>query len=295
MSRREGRDSDTKRQSSRVDREPSPKRSRRDGKPEAERVLSKNDLDVTDVTDAEKKPHRHLRDAAPLESDAHALSKDAEKKHNGHQEMTKRSPNRSEAPRARPHYQHDERGGSGKGDRRAPAERGWWRSGRDQMQRRPLDEERSRQRRDREESMWRHDKFQEKEEDNQSQPARKRPAFREKKTREESGNTNRTEEIEHGKENQHDRGDIRTERRNERRPWRPPMGGGRDRTWNRPSYAGNNRERFNDGRGGGGFRGNGQWREEKKWEHDLFDEANKSPPKRNEEEQIAKLEALLSS
>ncbi|MCL7040714.1 hypothetical protein MKW94_028783, partial [Papaver nudicaule] len=32
-----------------------------------------------------------------------------------------------------------------------------------------------------------------------------------------------------------------------------------------------------------------------KWKHDLYDEANKSPTAKNEEEQIAKVQALLSS
>ncbi|XP_019097864.1 PREDICTED: uncharacterized protein LOC104770000 isoform X1 [Camelina sativa] len=58
MSRRESKDSDPKRQRSRIDREPSPKRSRRDGKPEAERFLSNKDLDVGDGTVTEHKPRQ---------------------------------------------------------------------------------------------------------------------------------------------------------------------------------------------------------------------------------------------
>ena len=36
-------------------------------------------------------------------------------------------------------------------------------------------------------------------------------------------------------------------------------------------------------------------REAEKWKHDLFDEGNRSSPPKNEEEEIAKLEALLAS
>jgi hypothetical protein len=32
-----------------------------------------------------------------------------------------------------------------------------------------------------------------------------------------------------------------------------------------------------------------------KWKHDLFDDANKSPTTKNEEDQIAKIERLLAS
>lgn len=84
----------------------SPKRSRRDGKPEAERVLSKKDLDVRDVsTETDKKPRQSLRDAAPLEPDAQGLSKDGEKKHSGLHETTKQASHLSEGPRSRPYHQ----------------------------------------------------------------------------------------------------------------------------------------------------------------------------------------------
>ncbi|KAK9116907.1 hypothetical protein Sjap_015854 [Stephania japonica] len=32
-----------------------------------------------------------------------------------------------------------------------------------------------------------------------------------------------------------------------------------------------------------------------KWKHDMFDEANRSPTPKNEDDQIAKIEALLAS
>ncbi|EFH54493.1 hypothetical protein ARALYDRAFT_907350 [Arabidopsis lyrata subsp. lyrata] len=80
---------------------------------------------------------------------------------------------------------------------------------------------------------------------------------------------------------------------------RPAMG--RDRVWNRDDERGAgsrqsyraDRDKFN-GNGRSGF--SGSWtRNEKKWDHDLFEEANKSPAKDTEEEQVANVEFLLAS
>ncbi|KAG7631857.1 hypothetical protein ISN44_As03g020510 [Arabidopsis suecica] len=290
--RRESRDSDPKRHRSRIDREPSPKRSRRDGKSEAERVLSKKDLDVRDGTDTENKPRQSLRDAAPLELDAHGSRKDSEKKHSGHHEV----------PRSRPYSQHDDRRSDGKVDRRPTSVRGSWRSSRDQSNRRAGDDEKSLHRKDEDKSSWRHDRFRESD-DTQGALSRKRPAFREKKIAEETGNNTDRTRTEDGKDT-----NLNNRRQNERnwrsnthseRHERPAMG--RDRVWNRDDERGAgsrqnyraDRDRFN-GNGRSGF--SGSWtRNVKKWDHDLFDEANKSPAKATEEEQIAKVEALLAS
>ncbi|KAF2320879.1 hypothetical protein GH714_031723 [Hevea brasiliensis] len=63
MSRRErdARDSDSRRHRSGFDREPSPKRSRRDGKPETERVPSNTNLDVEDHADRDQKHRRRCK------------------------------------------------------------------------------------------------------------------------------------------------------------------------------------------------------------------------------------------
>lgn len=60
------------------------------------------------------------------------------------------------------------------------------------------------------------------------------------------------------------------------------------------------RERY----GGGNYRGSGRFSERQghrpsgmqgeKWKHDLFDDANRSPTTKNEEDQIAKIERLLA-
>lgn len=67
MSRREERSSESKRHRSRFDRDPSPKKSRRDGKPETERQPTEPDLDK-DRPDRDHRHHRRLQDPLPLES-----------------------------------------------------------------------------------------------------------------------------------------------------------------------------------------------------------------------------------
>ncbi|CAH2053287.1 unnamed protein product [Thlaspi arvense] len=300
MSRRESRDSDPKRERSRFDRESSPKRSRRDGKPEAERVLSKKDLDVRDGNETDKRPRQSLRDAAPLEPDALCLSKDGEKKHSGHHETTKQAPHLSEGPRSRPHHQHDDRRNAGKDDRRTTSERGSWRGSRDQSNRGARDDDKPQHRKEEDKSTRRHDRFHE----SDDTFSRKRPAFRKKTIPEESGNdTDRTRTEEAKDTNLNGRG------RNERN-WRSNLHSerherpatGRDRVWNRDGERGaGSRQSYRVDRDGfsrngrSGFHGSWTTSDEKKWDHDLFEEANKSPTKANEEEQIAKVEALLAS
>ncbi|XP_006298083.2 pre-mRNA-splicing factor cwc25 [Capsella rubella] len=304
MSRRESRDSDPKRSSSRIDREPSPKRSRRDGKPEAERVLSKKDLDVRDGTATEQKPRHSLRDAAPLEPDAHGLKRDSENKHSEHHETKKQASHLSDVSRPRPYHQHDDHRSDRKDDRRATFERGSWRSSRDQSNRRAGDDEKSQHRKDEDKSSWRHDRFHESDDKTQGALSRNRPAFREKKLPEESGNNTDRPTTEEARDT-----NLNHRRQNERN-WRSNMHSerherpatGRDRVWNRDDVRGagsrqsyradrDNRFRSNER---SGF--DGSWtRNEKKWDHDLFEEANKSPTRATEEEQIAKVETLLAS
>ncbi|KAF3604850.1 hypothetical protein DY000_02049831 [Brassica cretica] len=286
-SRRESRDSESKRDRSRFDRESSPKRSRRDGKPEEGGVLlSKKDLDVRDGgTDTDKKPRQTLRDTVPLEPDAQGLRKDGEKKLS---ETTKQAPHLSEGLRSRPYHQHDVRRTTGRDDRRPTSERGSWRCSRDQSSRRAGDD-----RRDQDKSTWRHDRFHESD-DTKGALSRKRPAFREKKIPEESrNNTNRTR-TEDAKDT-----NLNNRRQNERN-WRSNNerpATGRDRVWNRDDGSRQSYRTDRDGFNRNGRTGlNGSWtRAEKKWDHDLYEEANKSPATANEEEQIAKVEALLSS
>lgn len=158
--------------------------------------------------------------------------------------------------------------------------------------------------------VWHHDRFHELEAD-PPPPTRKRPAFREKKVLVESENTDK-EAIEPEKESRPDHGVVGSERREDRgrnsrnsdRPERPSSGErvqSRGEAWrrgfsSRGKYGGvNDTYRGRDGYNGRQrFRGSSN-KDEKKWEHDLFDDANKSPQRKNEEDQIAKVEALLAS
>ncbi|KAK9286284.1 hypothetical protein L1049_014674 [Liquidambar formosana] len=339
MSRREGRDSDSKRHRSKFDREPSPKRSRRDGKPATERIPSNPSLDIGDHTERNQKHRQRLQDALPLETplppdskvETGAVSKESDKKTSGLKEPdentsglhigTKHSTDPTEVPRSRSYFQHDERGNAGQVgrnfSRRATTERGWWRDSKDQHSEREVNktgnyetqqrDEKSQARRD-DNRVWRHDGFFEMEAD-PALPARKRPAFREKKNPADSENVEKaaTEPV---KPNRSDRPALGSERREERegrnsrhldRTEKPFVGDRVPPNRGEAQRAGPSRERY--GGGGGNYRGRDRFNGRQgyhssgrveKWKHDLYDESTRSPPPKNEEDQIAKVEALLA-
>ncbi|XP_057963773.1 uncharacterized protein LOC131154947 isoform X2 [Malania oleifera] len=346
MSRREGRESDSKRHRSRFDREPSPKRSRRDGKPETERKPSNFDMDVGGHTDRDQKHRRRLQDALPLEAALAPGSKEEngavnkvsdkkteDKKTEGRSEGTKHSSDPTEVPRSRSYFQHDERGSSGQGGRsfgrRATVERGWWRDSKDQHGTRVPSKTAHETQQKNEKSLassddnrvWHHDGFFEMEADPPPPPVRKRPAFREKKIPVEAENADKAlnELVKAGHANPATLGVERREERmgserreergrNHRHFDRSEKPFARDRIYpNRgePQAGFLSRERYGGGGGGGGSGYRGRERPSgrqgsrfgrvEKWKHDLFDEANRSPTPKNEEDQIAKVEALLAS
>ncbi|GFP88638.1 hypothetical protein PHJA_001007500, partial [Phtheirospermum japonicum] len=132
-------------------------------------------------------------------------------------------------------------------------------------------------------------------------PARKRPAFREQKlpavdpekiektaTDTENPKIQERRGVESGRRGRHERPSFARDRElTKGEAW----SNGRDRYGGgvRSGYRG--REGFN---GGQGFHRAAGGRVEK-WKHDLYDEANKSPKAKNEEDQISKIEALLAS
>ncbi|XP_043712925.1 uncharacterized protein LOC122661558 isoform X4 [Telopea speciosissima] len=298
MSRREGREYDAKRLPSKRERELrfsfalSPKRTRRDGKPLPERTPNNHNLDLVDHPSWDQKHRRQLKDALPLEA---------------------------------PPTKHDERGSAGQSGRRlvrrAAADHGWWSDPKDQSDGRMNDkmEPNGIHQRDGrtqanvdKNNVWRHDGFFELEAE-PSAPSKKRPAFREKKMPPDSDTAGSVKGTESVKQDVVDRMVSGGERKEER-------GGLSRRDVDRtersrpgdlePIHRGErsvppSRERF---RGSGSFRGRDKfsgWHGEKnqyhsssfraeKWKHDLFDEANRSPTPKNEEEQIAKVEALLA-
>ncbi|KAE8657521.1 Cyclin-related, putative isoform 2 [Hibiscus syriacus] len=110
-------DSDSRRHHPRLDYEPSPKRSRRDGKPQTERVVS--NTDVGDKPDRDEKQLRRLQDDVPLEAASTApdsskigsaiVSEESDRKNDRHHEGTKHSSDPTDLPCSGSYFQHDER------------------------------------------------------------------------------------------------------------------------------------------------------------------------------------------
>ncbi|KAE8712917.1 putative Porin/voltage-dependent anion-selective channel protein [Hibiscus syriacus] len=328
MSRR---DSDSRRHRSGFDREPGPKRSRRDGKPQTERVVS--NADVADRPDHDEKQRRRLQVAVPLEVAPTArdsskvenaiVSKESDRKNNGHHQGTKHSSDATDVPRSRSYFQHDERRSAAQAGqsfgRRAASERrdrGWSGDAKDhhsERQTKPFEmrqrDKKPQAKRDGKDD-WRHDRFFEMEADPlpHPPPTRKRPVFSEKVVPVATQSTDHAEkESEKLTLSRHHA--LGSERRVERdhNPRHLDRLTARDQVVSRREVPRggfvsherhgcgggsifNGRDRFS---GRQGYRAGGPRVE--KWKHDLFDEANKSPPRQNEEDQIAKVESLLES
>lgn len=173
------------------------------------------------------------------------------------------------------------------------SEHGWWRDAKDQHNGREAKTYETRHRDEKPQGKedgngnWRHDRYFDMEADPHAQPpsTRKRPAFSEKKITTATQNTDNTANDLHLE--RRDRNPRHLDRQDrltagDQVPIRreAPRGGGDFR----------GRDRFS---GRQGYRSGGTRVE--KWKHDLFDEASKSPPRQNEEDQIAKVESLLAS
>ncbi|KAL8234672.1 hypothetical protein R6Q59_020772 [Mikania micrantha] len=272
MSRRE---SDSRHHRSRFDREPSPKRVKRDGRTATEQPTS--NYNSTERIDRDKKHQRRLQDSVLLGSTSVTgskienvtLSKESNKKNNGYREGTKHSSDNITAPRPRSHIQHDERAGQvGRSFRHKET------TEHDQWKEKTLKDEKT--------------------EPNSKQLPKKRPSFRETKlpVNESAPQATKTpanaEGSERGKQPPVDRPDR----------W---LAGGRDPHRNE-THRMKFQSRVRHG-AGGSFRGRDGFNQGQrqsggrveKWKHDLYDEANKSPNTKNEEDQIAKVEALLAS
>ncbi|KAM6558309.1 hypothetical protein CsatA_027548 [Cannabis sativa] len=332
MSRWEDRHSDSKRHRSRFDRDPSPKRSKRDGKPEPERLPSSNSLDIKNNTEQDQKHRPSLQDGSPPKSlvptdskpEKGALSSDTDRKPNGKHEGTKLSAVPTDGPRPRSYFKHDERGNAARvgrsSGRNTTSERGWWRDSRDQHNERTENKKSTNETRKRddgakgdEKANWRHDRFSEVEAD--APHSRKRPSFREKKIQadfeqvdgaapetaklrylDQPAKENRKEEQGHNTR-YFDRnekalvGDGAAHRRETQKrggfPSRERYRGGGDDDVNYRRRDGliGGRSEFHGGSDG----------HDNKWKHDLYQDANRSPTPKNEEDQIAKVEALLAS
>ncbi|KAJ8572432.1 hypothetical protein K7X08_008943 [Anisodus acutangulus] len=335
-SRREGRDSNSKRHRSRFDQEPSPKRSRKHSRQETEGPpTSTHNLDGGNNSERDLKHHRRLQDAVPLDAPSAQDSKSERTARKPFENVTvkddgikescdpnegsrhrssKHSSNPSEVPRSTSFFQHDERGSAGQVDRssrhKAATERGWWKDAREPSNRattndKQMNDEKSKVS-GRQNDVWRHDRYFEVKED--PNPPVKKRSFREEKI---PVSTEKVEiaatelvkpnpshpEVDGGRKNERADHMSRHPGRYER-PFTGERNANRGETWRGkfPSRDGNygngdyrGRDRFNS------RQGQHPSKVVEKWKHDLYDEANKSPTPKNEEDQIAKIEALLAS
>uniref|UniRef100_A0A7N0UE83 Btz domain-containing protein n=1 Tax=Kalanchoe fedtschenkoi TaxID=63787 RepID=A0A7N0UE83_KALFE len=353
-SRREARGSDSKRRSSsKYDREPSPKRSSRDGRHGAEKGRSNDDgearrgrdydekdrrrrvedllvsskaedvvaskgsdkktderQDSVKKTDERKDSDKKVDESKDLEKKVDG-AKETEKKENGSHGGRKHSSDAAEIPRTQSHFQHDDHGYTRQSDRssnqRAAPERGWGRDYRDRRGDREANRSRNHITHSRDDKfadqergdhrVWRHDGFFELEE-NPTQ-SRKRPAFSEQKIAAADGDKGKTEKPNYPVGSERDErgehisrgvrrlfdGDRGFASRGVRQGFGPPP---RDRF---VGSGGNYRARD----GPSARQGPHSTGLSDKWKHDLFSEANRSPTPKNEEDQIAKVEALLAS
>ncbi|KAF3791119.1 hypothetical protein EJ110_NYTH14803 [Nymphaea thermarum] len=330
MSRRESRDSMGKRpQPRRFEIEPSPKRSRRDGKPAPERSLYDNQNHVEDAERGQTH-RRRLQDALPLEAAAEASDFKIQSGVSGKGPINnkpdetvdgfKHPSDPTEVPRSRSYFQHDERGSAGQGGRsfiRRPYERGRRTDLRERFSEKPREALASSDRKPRDDkaqerpsnNVWRHDGYYELEAEAPQPAVRKRPAFSEKKL---LPVEDATSADVHANDylNQPDQSRNSGARKSENRENQDLHGLEElNRQYSEPEGRNMRDERRGSFHFGGGTRGRDRYDRRynrfdrnhdrtvgprvEKWKHDLFDEANRSPPK-NDEDQIAKIEALLA-
>ncbi|KAI4298558.1 hypothetical protein L6164_032105 [Bauhinia variegata] len=325
MSRREAHNSDSKRRHSRFDREPSPRRSRRDGKQERERATNGANRDSGDHMDRDQKHHHRLNDALPLEvplkpdskQDAGAINKDPDRKLNSHNEGLKHSSDPTDVPRTRYYFQHDDRGSARQVGQRVTGERGWWKDPKDQHDER-VERSNSREQRDKklqakldDNTFQRKNSFSERKDD-PPPTTKKRPAFSEKKIPVDTGDDNpaatettKSSQVDFSLETNESRQERSSNPhsldRHEKRyaeDRRPNKGEAkRDGFSSRGRYGGSSG--FSNYRERDRFSGRQGYRPSKtridKWKHDLYQDINNEPIPKNDDDQIAKLEALLSS
>ncbi|XP_014520647.1 uncharacterized protein LOC106777554 isoform X1 [Vigna radiata var. radiata] len=291
MSRRH---SDSKRRHSRFDPQPSPKRYRRDayGKEEKERVANGANVRNGD--------HRRLNQDEPPSAKQRCASLHSK-------------PNDQQAPHP---TQHEKRGSTGQvgqssGQSKA-GERGWWKDARKQLNERAETSHRREQRDGKSQAKLDNNTFQRRDDfserkDDPLPTSRKRPAFREKRIPVESGDPNLVAAVAiNSSEIDHPAG--RNDRKKEERSNNPHHLGRPEKPFaddRAPNKVGARRDGFpSRGRRYGGndsYRGRDKFngRQDKiqteKWKHDLYQEVSKDPIPQNEDDQIAKLEALLAS
>lgn len=330
------------------ERDSSPGRSKRYGKPATERASHGNTSAIPDVTVQDQKRRRRLQDPLPLEVPLHETVSNSEHEalRKGSDPKSYNSSKPTNVPNAGSYFQHDERNAvsSSRNVRRRPHpdHGGWSDSSKGRITDRYGDKAEYPDVRGREnraqvlakeegsDKVWRHDGFFELEANEPHE--RRRPAFRETKVVSQDIDSGSKTAVANDKRDGYNkvgdsikregRGDV-IERQHEieMRSERGSGGGWRGRDnmqrnedvergrWlerdphnDRFQYKG----RFNSslrGRDRPGRQFDGTERNQlrprtfsaEKWKHDLYDQANRSPTPKTEEDQIAKIEALLAT
>ncbi|EPS73786.1 hypothetical protein M569_00973, partial [Genlisea aurea] len=292
-SHREARVSRSMRPRPRLEREPSPKRYRREGERGYDRLQSRSQLDRNgdEFFRKQSRLQESFSRDTPLEphpkSETAVIIKEPENRDEGLSDHRKHPSDPTKVPRSRSYFQHDDRGVVGESGRSINHRP--WRYPKDQPSNRA--ESYSHQTDD---LVWRHDGYIEMEA-NPKPIINKRPSFREQKIQPEPENLIARIRADQGRKVlYHSAETVRNDHR-----WYPSdrveRSAARERDLNRAEPWGGRRykepERFPprpDYRRPIGGR-------VEKWKHDLYNEANRSPSPKNEEEKISKIEALLAS
>lgn len=312
--------------------DPSPRRRGDDRRHESDRAHYRSrDKESAKVADRDQKRNK---DAAqrddPVDAEAKLVS-DAKNgrstRHDRSPRGTKRFSESREDWRPRSSFQHNERGSAGQGGRRYDRQATDYGRQRDQKEHlsdrdKQKDEEhvlkgkfeQDQQNKDGD-STWKHDGFFQLEEE--APLAKKRPPFQEMKIQESAAPVTEPDSVSWKLDQPGPTSAMREERRNYHprgfgsyRPFvRPDDRGfrrgfpdhrsddqrnGYDSRGRFPGRGGMDRDRFNNRYGGRGHVNQAFGDQEEKWKHDLYDQTNRSPPPKTEEEQIAKVEALLA-
>ncbi|TVU48026.1 hypothetical protein EJB05_07647 [Eragrostis curvula] len=286
------------------------------------------------AADRDQKRNKDVAQAdEPLNAEAKSLSHakdDPSAKHDRPPRGTKRFSESRESRRPQSSFQHDERGSAGQGGRRYDRQNSDY--GRQRGQKEHLIDrhkekangdslqikvEQAQQEKDGD-STWKHDGFFQLEEE--APLAKRRPPIQEMKMSLEQESAPSVTELDSGSQNPDQPGTtaaLREERRNyysrgfgNRRSFvRPDDRGfrrgfpdnrsdghrlGYDSRGRFPGRGGMDRDRFHNPNGWRGNAYNAAGDQGEKWKHDLYDQTNRSPTPKTEEEQIARVEALLS-
>uniref|UniRef100_A0A0D9VQW3 Btz domain-containing protein n=1 Tax=Leersia perrieri TaxID=77586 RepID=A0A0D9VQW3_9ORYZ len=283
--------------------------------------------------DRDQKRDRPLQDAAQQDDPSRVEAKPLDDAKNGsparHERSprgTKRFPESRDARRPRSFFQHDERGSAGQGGRhyyRQTSDRGRQRDEKEHVvdREKHKDEGKSRQYEQQNDGdfTWKHDGFFQLEEE--AHPAKKRPAFKEMgmplEGKESAPAVTEPDSVSHKPDQAGPTSAVGDERRNYHPRGFDRHGGAFERpggrgirrgfsdhrnsgqrnghdSWGRFAGRGRGRDRFNNQYDGGNSMHQAAGDQAEKWKHDLYDQTNRSPTPKTEEEQIAKIEALLA-